>query len=74
MPIMKYRCDGCGKEFAKIFFTVGAAPQNCPVCGAPEIAQLGAAFPEETGATKRPLCMTCEDGCEGGSCGTMASG
>lgn len=67
MPIGKFQCHECGKEFAKIFFNEANAPRTCPVCGAENVEAIGPAFPEEEGVNNRPLCMTC-DSCESGVC------
>ena len=40
MPILKYKCAGCGKEFAKIFFNPEDAPRHCPVCGDGNIEEV----------------------------------
>jgi putative FmdB family regulatory protein len=73
MPVMRYRCDGCGKEFAKIFFEFDQAPQSCPVCGNADVHELGHAFsqdPETIARVWRGSCESCED--EGG-CSVAAS-
>lgn len=69
MPILKYRCNSCGKEFPKILVDPAQAPSGCPVCGAVEIEELGAAFNAENVSLERLLCQSCDScGVEGG-CG-----
>jgi putative FmdB family regulatory protein len=70
MPILKYRCSACGKEFAKIFFNPEAAPRACPVCGAKDPIEIGLAFDSSGQSMARAMCGSC-DACEGddASCG-----
>ena len=67
MPIMKFRCGDCGKEFAKIYFSSQHAPKACTLCGAENLEELGPAFPVEEAVSQRPMCMTC-DACEDSMC------
>ena len=41
MPILKFQCINCGKEFAKIFVDSSAPPKSCPVCGASSLEVSG---------------------------------
>jgi putative FmdB family regulatory protein len=66
MPILKFRCRDCGKEFAKIIVKAEQAPRSCPVCGAEDLAVAGPAFEGAEEMTRRPMCMTCD------SCGEQA--
>jgi putative FmdB family regulatory protein len=69
MPILKYRCGDCGKEFAKIIVNEQYVPFECPVCGSKELAENGAAFNVDPAQMERALCMSC-DSCEDeSSCG-----
>lgn len=79
MPITKYECGDCGKEFAKIFFEASEAPDKCPVCGAANIRELGEAFTYDAGMLNRVIgadCGSCgggdDDGCGCQSCGTSS--
>lgn len=60
MPILKFRCRTCEKEFPKIFLKPEQAPRTCPVCGADDIVIIGPAFEETDDRRKRALCMTCD--------------
>ncbi len=71
MPVLKYKCNDCGKEFAKIFFSVPNAPRACPVCHAENIEEIGPAFTVDQDRLRRALCVSCET-CETGSCPTPA--
>lgn len=71
MPITKYRCKDCGKEFAKIVINPEKAPLECPVCGAAEPREIGAAFNPEPALAERLSCVSC-DSCSGETgCGTV---
>lgn len=74
MPVLKYRCNHCGKEFAKIFLTPETAPRECPVCRAPKPEALGPAFHYDAQMIKRAVCTSC-DACETdeGPCSSVAS-
>ena len=60
MPILKFQCGDCGKEFAKIFFDPGDAPRTCPVCGATGLREAGEAFEYDAESLERPACVSCE--------------
>ncbi|MGD9819507.1 MAG: zinc ribbon domain-containing protein, partial [Desulfomonilaceae bacterium] len=47
MPITKYRCLDCGKEFSKIYFSLDHAPTKCTVCGASNIVEAGPTFRDD---------------------------
>ncbi|MBM4326483.1 MAG: zinc ribbon domain-containing protein [Deltaproteobacteria bacterium] len=64
MPILKYRCSVCEKEFAKIFFRPEAAPRACPVCGAKDPIEMGPAFDSGEQSIARAMCGSC-DACGG---------
>ncbi len=69
MPILKYRCLACGKEFPKIVITPEKAPRKCLVCGAETIKEVGEAFTNRAGSLERFFCQSC-DSCSGDiSCG-----
>jgi putative FmdB family regulatory protein len=69
MPILRYECGDCGKEFAKIFFNLEDAPKVCPVCGAEDLRELGRAFDYEAKSLERAACVSCETcGEEDASC------
>ncbi|MFC1836872.1 FmdB family zinc ribbon protein [Thermodesulfobacteriota bacterium] len=75
MPISKFECTSCGKEFAKIFFRPEDTPKECPVCGAASVTEVGAAFKYDLQAYQRALgasCDTCSTG-EGGDEGCSFS-
>jgi putative FmdB family regulatory protein len=61
MPILKYRCTDCGKEFAKILLNPGAVPKECPVCGAGGLEESGEAFEARGGSGQRAQCTSCEE-------------
>jgi putative FmdB family regulatory protein len=63
MPILRYQCERCGKEFAKIIVDPEHAPKNCPVCESARITEMGPAFQTDPEQMKRALCMSC-DSCE----------
>jgi len=67
MPILKYRCAQCGKEFAKILVNTGNAPKQCPVCSAPSPVEIGEAFTYDATSLNRYACDSCD------SCGVEAS-
>ena len=69
MPITKYRCEECGNEFAKIFFTPEQAPRKCPACGTENIVGLGEAFEPDTQQAQRAMCISCDSCSEENSCG-----
>ena len=74
MPLLRYRCTSCGKEFAKIFFSQEQAPRECPVCHAENPEELGAAFQYDQDMMRRVLCTSCES-CDSdeGSCSAASS-
>lgn len=72
MPILKYRCADCGKEFAKILMEENQVPTQCPVCGAGDLQEVGPAFSVERTLLARYGCTSC-DTCEGESCYTVSS-
>jgi putative FmdB family regulatory protein len=65
MPIPKYRCRECGKEFAKIFINPENAPKQCPVCFAIEPEYLGPAFESDLSQLQRLSCASCDSCGEG---------
>lgn len=65
MPIPRYKCRECGKEFAKILINLENTPKHCPVCGASEPEELGPAFEYDVAAFQRLSCASC-DACEEG--------
>jgi putative FmdB family regulatory protein len=67
MPLLRFKCQVCGKKFAKIFFSVENAPKRCPVCAAPELEELGPAFRPDIRAIQRAVCISCD------SCGDSPS-
>ena len=71
MPILKYRCSGCGKEFAKIVFYPENSPRSCPVCGTGAPEELGDAFEADEYALKRPACVSCDNCGDEGACGII---
>jgi putative FmdB family regulatory protein len=73
MPILNYKCRDCGNEFAKIFFTEGHAPRECPVCRATELEELGPAFNPDSGLLARVMGVSCETCAGEGSCSTAPS-
>ncbi len=68
MPISKYRCADCGKEFSKIYFNDHDAPSKCMVCGSSNIFECGPAFKTDESQASRGLCVSC-DSCSDDSCG-----
>lgn len=64
MPVMKYHCNNCGNEFAKIFFNLEQAPKECPVCRTKDPEELGPAFHQDAASIARAMCGSCD------SCGT----
>ncbi len=73
MPISKYKCKECGKEFAKILLSLENAPSKCPVCGAPETEELGAAFNPDSRLIERLSCFSCDSCSEETGCQTVGS-
>jgi len=71
MPILKYRCTGCGKEFAKIVFDPDKFPRSCPVCGTGNPEEVGDAFGDAEYALKRPACVSCDTCGDEGACGVI---
>lgn len=69
MPIINYKCNECGKNFAKIFSELKNAPKSCPVCSSTAITDLGSAFTTDVNAFARLACESCST-CD--SCGTPA--
>lgn len=69
MPILKYTCEDCGKEFAKIIVNEDHIPKNCPVCDSQVLVEHGAAFHADMDQTQRALCMSCDSCGEEQSCG-----
>lgn len=67
MPILKYVCVECGKEFSKIFFSLEHAPTKCPVCSSEHISELGDTFKTDQDLASRVLCMSCNS-CSDDSC------
>lgn len=67
MPIINYKCNDCGKDFAKIFVEPNGAPKICPVCSSTTITELGSAFSTDFNAFARLSCESCGT-CD--SCGT----
>lgn len=72
MPILKFRCTDCGKEFAKILMEESQVPSRCPVCGAADPEELGPAFNLERASLARYGCTSC-DTCGGDSCYAVTS-
>jgi putative FmdB family regulatory protein len=70
MPILKYRCTVCGKEFAKIFFKPENSPRQCPVCAAPLPQEIGPAFDHDLRSSNKLVCGTCQACEEQASCPT----
>lgn len=60
MPIPKYRCRECGKEFAKILVNLENAPRQCPVCRASELEEIGPAFEHNMSSQQRLSCASCD--------------
>ena len=73
MPILKYKCRDCGKEFAKIFFKAEDAPGQCPVCRAEDPIELGAAFDYDGKSLERLMCDSCDSCADDGSCAVSES-
>ncbi|MEW6352414.1 MAG: FmdB family zinc ribbon protein [Thermodesulfobacteriota bacterium] len=73
MPITKFECQSCGKEFAKIFTDAAGAPRSCPVCGADQLKELGPAFHPDVLQIRRAGCMSCGSCEEELSCSVAAS-
>ncbi len=69
MPILKYSCEDCGKEFAKIIVNNDHVPKSCPVCESASIVDLGAAFNVDMDQAQRALCMSCDSCGDEQSCG-----
>lgn len=70
MPILKYRCLDCGKEFSKIFFSDDNAPTCCTVCGTSNIVESGPTFKTDNALAEKVLCMSC-DTCSDEGCGNV---
>lgn len=68
MPILKYKCSKCGKEFSKIFVDPSNAPKHCPVCGHGHPEEIGPAFDVEGKSLDRSLCLSCESCSDDSSC------
>jgi len=71
MPILKFSCKDCGKEFPKIIISVDSMPQKCIVCGSQNLEERGDAFEKTQDALSRYFCDSCDtcDTC-GESCST----
>ncbi len=63
MPVLKFRCNDCGKEFAKILIKPEDTPKKCLVCGAADLAVIGPAFDYRNKDLERIFCVSC-DSCE----------
>ena len=72
MPILKYKCQACGKEFAKILLNPDSAAKSCPVCGAEELVESGAAFHQDRSSAERMMSISC-DSCGDNMCGVAPS-
>lgn len=73
MPILKYKCLECGKEFAKIVLKPEDAPETCLVCEGGRLEVGGPAFGPNTRSLGSLMCDSCETcdttiSCAGGSC------
>jgi len=73
MPINRYKCRECGKEFSKIFFTAENAPRDCPVCRATNLDELGPAFQADEQMARRVMGVSCETCADEGSCSGSGS-
>jgi putative FmdB family regulatory protein len=73
MPISKFRCSKCAKDFAKIFFRPEDAPGRCPVCGAPDPIEVGPAFSYEGKSLDRLMSVACGTCGEEHCCGDSSS-
>ncbi len=73
MPILKFLCQSCGKEFAKIFTDSWGSPTHCPVCGADQLKDLGPAFHPDVMQIRRASCVSCGSCEEEISCGVSLS-
>ncbi len=71
MPINKYKCKDCGKEFSKIVISPEKAPSQCPVCGAPEPEEIGAAFNPDAKLAERLSCVSCDSCTEEAGCSAV---
>ncbi len=68
MPILKYTCNECGKEFAKIIVKPEFAPKECPVCGHEGIVEAGNAFKVDKEQIARAMGMSCDSCDEDAAC------
>jgi putative FmdB family regulatory protein len=73
MPILKFRCAGCSKEWAKIMMDPQDAPRNCPVCGSANLEEIGPAFSYEGKSLERLMSVNCGTCGEEGFCGPVPS-
>jgi len=73
MPISKYRCIECGKEFSKILMKPEDAPHKCPVCGASGPIEMGPAFQYDRSSLDRLNCVACDTCGTGDTCGVFAA-
>lgn len=73
MPIIRYKCRECGKEFSKIFFTTENAPRECPVCRATNLDELGPTFQADDQTAQRVMGVSCETCADAGSCSGSGS-
>lgn len=69
MPILKYRCNTCGKEFPKIVTSPEKKPKKCFVCGADTVEEIGEAFTDNAGTFERFFCQSCDSCSEEHTCG-----
>ncbi|MFH0821212.1 MAG: hypothetical protein V2B18_00545 [Pseudomonadota bacterium] len=60
MPIPKFNCRSCGKEFAKIVVKPEYMPRNCPVCGSEDIVGDSEAFISNGRYADMGSCLSCE--------------
>jgi len=69
MPVLKYVCHTCGKEFPKIVTSPDKVPTKCIVCGAETLEEIGEAFPNNAVTLDRFFCNSCDSCTEDQSCG-----
>lgn len=73
MPILKFRCRSCSKEWAKIIANPEDSPRQCPVCGEAGPEEMGPAFSYEGKSLERLMSVTCGTCGEEGFCGPSPS-
>ncbi len=76
MPIYRYKCKSCGKEFDFLHKSMSASEEvKCEACGSKEVERLLTTFSvggdSSSGSSDLGFGGSCPSCCPGGSCGLM---